>query len=278
MPIKIKNALISTSDICKVGCKFCFRADWGRNSLSKKQLTRVLSRIKELGVETVCFTGGEPTDHPDFIDFCKISLQFGVYPSVITSARTSEQIKQLKSASRFLSHITISADSAEIRQNFDSNRTLASAGLILQEIKGPSKSIHLIVSKITNPDISDILLYCVPNDIMLEISPFFESSLKSNNILDVLLKFQDELKKIENLVTLSKKLYNLSFNTKMLINTQTCVKQQFYISANGELRFCPYSNSSVDLTISRADIYTKIMQIRDDPTPKNMFCSFVCTS
>ncbi len=274
----LDQAIISLSDKCDVGCKFCFRADRGTESMTIERAARIFSRLRELGMNEVCFTGGEPTDHPLFLDFTKVALQFGLLPSVVTSARTPKQIAALRAAARFLTHVTVSADSFVVQEVYKSARTISSAKGVLEQFTGPGKSLHIIVMELGERDLAAIQKALVGTETLLEVSPLLPSNLKMR---DRWPQIQERFRKD---VGCLKSIANLSYRLTAMSNQNgdklgECVKKRFYVSADGGLRLCPYDHRFVSLLLdNRATIKQEAESLQHSSLKKVPECMIVCNS
>ncbi|NWF95937.1 MAG: radical SAM protein [Candidatus Thorarchaeota archaeon] len=75
---------ISISNRCSNGCSFCYRDSRPDGSLmTKEDFGFVLSQIP--ATFQVALGGGEPTEHPDFIEFLKMSHEAGKVPNYTTN-------------------------------------------------------------------------------------------------------------------------------------------------------------------------------------------------
>lgn len=72
---------------------------------------RALSRIHEIGVRRICITGGEPTEHPSFLELVRSAHQFGLSPSLVTSAPSTDALRLVAGVGKLLAHLTLSVDS-----------------------------------------------------------------------------------------------------------------------------------------------------------------------
>ena len=64
---------------CNLSCTYCNEFDKTSEPVPLEELKARLGKLKELGAFSVCFTGGEPTMHPDFIElvrYAKKDLKF----------------------------------------------------------------------------------------------------------------------------------------------------------------------------------------------------------
>jgi MoaA/NifB/PqqE/SkfB family radical SAM enzyme len=275
----VDSAMISVADFCEVGCKFCFRADKGSASLNSRNLARILSRLVEIGVTKVCFTGGEPADHPDFVLFCKLAIQFGVLPSVVSSARSETQVGRIADAQRFLSSVTISADSSYVVKKFRSPRSILATGPIFSVLKGPDKYLHVVMRNLCALDLEQIAAVVRGKNIFLDVSPLVVANRKCQENSEVLLReFREDLLMLSSLAELSGTLKNFSKNERDGdCRAGGCFKRRIYVSAGGEARFCPYDVGGVVLlSESRKTINESLHKMLDDPSVQRTECLVVC--
>ncbi len=67
-------AEIEITERCNYNCLHCFNAadlNVSRNQLSIEQIRRYFGQLREVGVQSVLLTGGEPMLHPDFFEILK---------------------------------------------------------------------------------------------------------------------------------------------------------------------------------------------------------------
>lgn len=98
---------ISISNHCTKGCSFCYRDSIPNNvfmSLADYEFViKSLASERWGNVFQVALGGGEPLEHPDFIDILKVTRNYGVVPNFTTNAmhiskEIAEQIKPLVGA------------------------------------------------------------------------------------------------------------------------------------------------------------------------------------
>jgi organic radical activating enzyme len=278
--IRPTSALVSVSDSCEVSCGFCFRPDRSDNTLSVRTLARILSRVRELGIRDICFTGGEPTDHPDFETFCKIAIQFGLSVSVVTAARTQLQVQALRATCRFLSHITFSADSYAVVQRFHSVRTVSSIAQFISSLKGPTKSIHVTSYQLTEKDLHEIeeIIRQSDGSILVEISPLMPGPRpKPDRGASFWSQFQRDLSFLQTRATLSDRLSDIMHQVGPVSSSSRCAKRRVYVSAAASLRVCPYiAEGQVSLLDSRQAIKTGFHALLSLNLPLCVQCAMVC--
>src|SRR5262249_51564921 len=99
--------------------------------------------------------------------------QFGILPSVVTSARTELQRSRLESACSMLTHVTVSADSQWLIGNLGSGRDVGSAVHTLDRIAGPERILPLVVYRVVSEEVSELIDLLRERDVALELSPLF---------------------------------------------------------------------------------------------------------
>jgi molybdenum cofactor biosynthesis enzyme MoaA len=272
----VRSALVSVADRCDVGCRFCFRADRGKDAADRTSLARVLSRLHEIGVRSLCFTGGEPTDHPEFRQFCRLAIQFGILPGVVTSARTALQRSRLESARSFLTHVTVSADSHWLVQNLGSVRDVRSALETLDLVVGPERVLHMVVHRVKSREVGELNDMLRERDVALEFSPLFNydrrgpSRDKSVPFDDA--QWQRDARTLADSFEVSTRLIELTSGSRGV-----CGRNRVYVTADGTMRWCPYDTDlEVSLLGPRTDIHRFLMDSATTPSPQAPWCLAVC--
>lgn len=93
---------ISISNHCTKGCSFCYRDSSPNNIFMSVEdyefALRSLRNDRWGNVFQVALGGGEPLEHPDFIEFLKVSRKYNVVPNFTTNAIhiTKEMASQVK--------------------------------------------------------------------------------------------------------------------------------------------------------------------------------------
>lgn len=97
-PLLLKDAKtpphlrVSLTNKCNLKCKYCFVAHShrGQGHMKKSTFHKLIENIKELKTKRVFFAGGEPTIHPEFIEFCEIIKENIPFPTIISNGQWSE--------------------------------------------------------------------------------------------------------------------------------------------------------------------------------------------
>lgn len=77
---------ISITNYCEKGCQFCYRASnkYGKH-MPLEYYTSIIKQVAANSVIQVAIGGGNPNQHPQFIDFLRISFEHGIGPSYTTN-------------------------------------------------------------------------------------------------------------------------------------------------------------------------------------------------
>lgn len=79
---------VSITNYCEKGCSFCYR---GSNMVGKSMdldlYIRVLDEAKKAGVTQIALGGGNPNQHPKFIEILKVTRGYGIVPSFTTNGQ-----------------------------------------------------------------------------------------------------------------------------------------------------------------------------------------------
>ncbi len=79
---------ISISNWCDKGCSFCYRdSNPSGKSISLKDYENILVQAKECDVFQIALGGGNPNQHPNFIDILKLTREYNIVPSYTTNGR-----------------------------------------------------------------------------------------------------------------------------------------------------------------------------------------------
>ncbi len=81
---KLAGISFELTNFCNFSCPHCYRVH-NNTFLDKYNFHKILAEATELGAILVNFNGGEPTIHPQFLDFSLAVLSRGMHLSVITN-------------------------------------------------------------------------------------------------------------------------------------------------------------------------------------------------
>lgn len=108
VPVQIE---LGTTNLCNNKCPFCCGykdREEHAEKLTKKQVFDLLFDAKTVGVKSITFTGdGEPTCHPDWLEFIKYTHELGMDVGLITNG-----CKDFSEAVPFCEWIRVSIDAA----------------------------------------------------------------------------------------------------------------------------------------------------------------------
>ncbi len=256
------TVLVSTAGHCKVACGFCFRADRAHGFLSIDTYIRALSRLKETGVQGVCLTGGEPTHHPQLRQLVRLAHQFGMAVSMVTSARTEAEVMALAEVEHLLTNVTVSADSEGAMALGRTTRTVVSAVATLLAVDVPAKVLHLTYLDVAEEEAAQIAGLVAGTGIEVQLSPVL---LNEQGLVRAGGSLQDSVKLREaDTATLAGR-FRLSNAYRSYLDDlrrmqlsdeegHPCRSATLYMSAEGEIRRCPYGADGVSVQAPRAEI------------------------
>ncbi|MFE5034938.1 radical SAM protein [Streptomyces sp. NPDC056683] len=274
----LSGVLISTADNCEVNCRFCFRADVGRDVLSLDAYSRALSRLREFGVDELCLSGGEPTDHPEFRQLVRVALQFGFRPSVVTAARTGPRLDALAEVAGMLSHVTVSADSRRAEELGRTGRTIASTPPVFEALGHHRASLHVTAYELDEDDLKSIIGVVETADVPVEVSPLLPSPTFRFENPDL----KRDLALIDTFFGMSEQLRTVVSDYHTWLRgpvVRSCESERLYLSADGFLRRCPYDKSGqVSVFATRQEISDALEQSFCEPPKTSLACMAICRS
>lgn len=79
---------VSITNYCERGCDFCYRSSNLSGKFMDVDFYRdIVEEAQKLGVFQIALGGGNPNQHPEFIDFLKITRDYGIIPSYTTNGQ-----------------------------------------------------------------------------------------------------------------------------------------------------------------------------------------------
>ena len=244
---------ISISNHCSKGCRFCYRDSKPDQSfMPLTDYKRVLKALtsKELGpVFQVALGGGEPTEHPEFIQILEETSRQRIVPNYTTNAEnvTDEIIQATK---RYCGAIAVSLSPKEITEKAEVIKRFIDAGVKV--------NVHFILSNSSMSEAINILegvydsaLENINAIIFLTFKPFGRASSS-----DILLKDADFLKFVGMIDCPKSKAsfgFDACFVPELLKFTQTntafvdsceCGYFSVYIDEKMNVKPCSFTNIS----------------------------------
>ncbi|MGW0702269.1 radical SAM protein [Streptomyces sp. NPDC002867] len=284
MSIHVRTALISTAGHCKVACGFCFRADRAHGFLDTATYTRTLSRLKETGVEGVCLTGGEPTHHPQLRQLVRLAHQFGMAVSMVTSARTADEVIALSQVAHLLANVTVSADSRGAMLLGRTTRTAASGIDTPRAISAETKILHVTCWGLSDDECQNLADLVSEAGVEVQFSPVVldECALRRDgkSVQDYLVQQQLDANVLGRYFNLADR-YRAYLDELWYLQLPaaggerwSCRSAIAYVSADGRIRRCPFGQASVSAHAPRAAIrHFLTAPAQDQVTPD---CAAIC--
>ncbi|MEU3499216.1 radical SAM protein [Streptomyces hundungensis] len=284
MTTHVRTAMISTAGHCKVACGFCFRANRAHGFLGIATYTRTLSRLKEAGVEGVCLSGGEPTHHPQLRQLVRLARQFGMAVSMVTSARTVAEVITLSKVAHLLTNVTVSADSEGAMLLGRTTRTAASGLDALRAISTETRILHVTCWDMRDEECRDLADLVSKAGVEVQFSPVVldERALRraGNSVQDYLVQQRLDADVLGRYFHLSARyrayldeLRDLQFRGDGG-ERRSCRSATAYVTADGDIRRCPYGQASVSAHAPRAVIAQFLTSPAQDRVSPD--CAAIC--
>lgn len=124
---------IEVTKKCPLNCLIC-SSEAGlpyQNELSTSQIKKVIKDAKELGTKNVCFSGGEPFEHPDIVELCRYAKSLALEAHIYTSGNTRNECNLLYSISEDLL--------IQVKDSVDK---------IIVGLQGPNAESHEIITRV----------------------------------------------------------------------------------------------------------------------------------
>lgn len=79
---------ISITNYCERGCSFCYRSSSiNGKHMDIEEYTRLVKEAQQLGVLQIALGGGNPNQHPDFIEILRVTREHSIIPSYTTNGQ-----------------------------------------------------------------------------------------------------------------------------------------------------------------------------------------------
>lgn len=213
---------ISITNFCNEGCSFCYRASSSKgNHISFNNYKKIITQAQEIGVLQVALGGGNPNEHPRFIDILKLTRELDIIPSYTTNGQNlTEDI--LIATKKYCGAVAVSA--YEPYQYLEK----VVANLYNHKIK---TNIHFLLTNDTIPRAISwlkrppIFFKYINAVIFLNYKPI-------NSNADLLLRKSDDLEKLFNLVAEHSRGFKIGFDSCSIsgIVENLDVNEMFYES------------------------------------------------
>jgi len=181
---------ISITNYCENNCKFCYRkSNINGKHMSLENYKKIIQQASNLGVIQVALGGGNPNQHPDFIEIIKMTRELGIIPSYTTNGKGLTE-KILKASQKFCGAVAVS-----LYEPYDESYK-AIRKLINNEIK---TNVHFILNSKTIDNAIN-LLNEIPQEIE-DVNAIIFLNYKPQNEDDRLcLKNAEKLKEFFNII------------------------------------------------------------------------------
>ncbi|MFI6575321.1 radical SAM protein [Nocardiopsis sp. NPDC050513] len=277
-----RTVLVSTAGHCAVACGFCFRADRANGFLDVATYTRSLSRLREIGVESICLTGGEPTHHPELRQLVRLAHQFGLPVSVVTSARAEAEVTALAEVAHLVENVTVSADSRGAMKLGRTRRSVESGIRTLLEIDAPAGVLHVSYWDLADDECGELARLVAEAGTELQFSPVLLDELAIQRARMTVADYEERQRLdaavLERHFALGDGLRDYLAHLRSMRRSpgcrHLCRSRALYVSAEGRLRRCPYSEVGVSTHRPRSEVREFLARPTTDRVTAD--CAAIC--
>jgi radical SAM protein with 4Fe4S-binding SPASM domain len=116
--------------------------------LSTEDFKRVISKVWGFGIPHICFTGGEPTGHPDLVELVEYAEELGVITGLLTNGRKLRDAAYMNAlAEAGLDHVQITIESSVPAVH---DKMVGCEGAFAETVEGIKNAVASPVYTVTN--------------------------------------------------------------------------------------------------------------------------------
>lgn len=171
---KILSVQINLLNTCTSKCKYCKKYTWPRDYLDYDVLKKTLKFLKNQGLKTVVFSGGDPILYPQLIKLLKYCKKLGVSCSLITTLITNNKFR-LQAIAKYATRIHCSVDAAN-RDLYKDLRGVSAFGMVKHNIK--------YVNSLREGKIKVRISSTISNENYKEIVPLYEFAKETDSTIN----------------------------------------------------------------------------------------------
>ena len=234
----IEHLNIEITKNCNQNCFYCFNDSGIVNSNKKLQTSKwieIMKLLKDIGLKSVHFTGGEPFVHPDIIQILKGSLQLKLSTSILSNGyKLKEYVEKFPRILSKLSVAQISLDATRpdihnYRRGYKNAWQDAIDAIFALDSLNIPVEISATIDNNTLNEIKYLVEFARTNNFKLVIRPLINTgrAIKLLNDSSLNEKIENELTKLDSShkVTIVKDRFKyLSFDTlqKKYLSKESC--------------------------------------------------------
>ncbi len=242
---------LTNSCICK--CNMCSHWKWEPQEIDYDALYDTIERCRMSGLESIVFTGGEPTLYSKFFDLIKFCYRHGLKLGLITSGCSTLDLGEWYEIAKYFTWIRFSIDSfksstyekirgVKLKKAYDALKRVIKYNLNNPNLSYPEIRINYTIQDDNFPDIYHAIDKC--KELGIPIAFFPERSLKYRS--DTLLfeieeaLYKIKTKQIDSYDDYTDNIYIYDFPTDKKLDRIECIipKINAYILANGDIYPC----------------------------------------
>lgn len=245
------KALIQITERCNLNCIHCFlNATNSGTDISFDNICSIIPKLKNLNVNKVTITGGEPLLHENIFEICKEFVDNGFTVTICTNGTliTDNLIIKLRSIKNIKFNISIDGFSKLTVENFRGHKDIFE-NLILSIKKLSSSDLlkGLITTPNTFANYSEYSELCIfaknlgVNSVIINPLSKFGRGIKSKDRIAPTFEINKKIK--AETYSLIDDIFDITYirlNTNNSPLGKCNASKLFYILANGDVYNCPY--------------------------------------
>ncbi|WP_315774055.1 MULTISPECIES: radical SAM/SPASM domain-containing protein [unclassified Bradyrhizobium] len=163
---------IEISRACELKCPHCYidGGDARANELSRGELFELVDDLHRCGVFCLQFIGGEPLEHPDFLDLLTYAHELGFVTSFVTNGLhlTDDVIARLPTRDFGMGLSIDGIESNALLRGSESRFEVIAERALKLKRAGVDFNIVLTLNKLNIKEAPRLIAWCRENDVMLE--------------------------------------------------------------------------------------------------------------
>lgn len=203
IPVTVLIELLTT---CNFKCEHCYLPNHSNRGMPTETVKRLLEDLRELGVVSVLFTGGEIFLRDDIFEIVEYARKLHLRVTLLSNASLLDPISVKKLSALYITEFSTTIFSLRPNINDSITKTKGSlskilANLALLKNEGIKVKIKTPIMKTNAPYIDDVIEYCDRNDFefmsTLSISLKMNGDFSTKKLRTDINAIQHVLKKIE---------------------------------------------------------------------------------
>lgn len=161
---------LKISDYCPYGCEFCYQGSTKEGKHAPlERIKKIIDTLSETGVFEVAIGGGEPTEHPNFVEIIQYCHEKGIIPNFTTfSTKWLTDDEMVSAVRKYCRGVGVSVHSAKNMGKITKIKETLSSGYY----SGVTVMAQHVVGSISVDELYKLVQECLDNGIQLLLLGF----------------------------------------------------------------------------------------------------------